>query len=99
MASIYLTMCISHAVVNYSRKVEKIMCIIGQSTIEIMALHYLSFKLVSFIIILAYKYPIEYLGYATINANFLWQIMYLISGVCLPVCFKVIINKVKQRLI
>ena len=98
MAGIYLTMCISYVVVNYSRRVKDILCVIGRSTIEIMALHYLSFKLISFVIILVYNYDIIYLGYPTIKSNILWQFLYLAAGVCLPLCFKIVINMVKQRL-
>lgn len=75
------------------------MCVIGQSTIEIMALHYLSFKLISFVMILVYKYDITYLGYPAIKSNILWQLLYLSAGVCLPLCFKIAVNMVKRRFV
>ena len=57
---------------------------IGRISLDIMALHFISFKLVSIIIIIIDDLPVWYLGYSSLYNNSFWDIIYLISGIIIP---------------
>lgn len=98
IAGIYITMYISNIILK-SHKVKTIIVFLGKNTITIMALHYTAFKLISYIIILIYNLPINYLAYPTLLENSAWKYMYLIVGILLPAIFILIIKKIKERII
>lgn len=77
----------------------KILNNIGKSTLEIMALHFLAFKLVSWIIVMIYNLPVERLAdYPTINIGGLWWILYVVVGVLVPYMCKNAYNKMKKMI-
>ena len=65
----------------------KVLKTLGKYSLHIMCLHFLTFKIVSLIIIWVYHMPIERLAeYPVINdVNGLWWIAYTVSGCLVPV--------------
>lgn len=78
---------------------NKILFYIGDNTVSIMALHYLSFKVISFIIIKIYNYPISALAqYPVITGIKGWFILYTLAGIFIPISLTYIYRKLKLRL-
>lgn len=83
---------------------SKFLSYIGRNTISILALHFLSFKFVSILLILLYQFPISSLSHwPTINNTIIsqsaWWILYSITGIILPLCYSLIAKQIKTRLI
>ena len=79
-------------------KGTKVLKYIGEHTMIIFTLHFLSFKLVSLLIILIYDLPIERLAeFYTIEeySHTLWCYAYAIVGIIVPL----LLNESFQRLI
>jgi len=73
---------------------------IGENTLTIMALHFLSFKLINLLQIKYYNLPNYMLAkFPVINDNGLWWVAYSICGVFIPVGLQFIINKIKFNLV
>lgn len=74
------------------------MSYIGTITIQILALHLLSFKIVAAMAVLYYKLPIsEMLSFPVIDKeNILLQILYIIAGVGVPVALTLCWNRLKK---
>lgn len=75
--------------------------VIGQHTMAIVILHFLSFKLVSLIQIEVYGHDAKYLAlFPTFNTNGFWWIAYTIVGIAIPVlldiCWKKCWKKVRS---
>jgi fucose 4-O-acetylase-like acetyltransferase len=70
---------------------------IGNSTLTIMALHYFSFKLVTFIQVVVYDYPINYLAYYPVIPYKIsnWWIIYTIVGLFVPLLCSFLFDTVK----
>lgn len=84
--------------------ISDILEIIGKNTMTIAALHFLSFKVVSYIGILILHYPLCYIAsFPTLFLNNYWWILYTIVGVSIPVLvsitYKTVIHKIKQTVI
>lgn len=84
IAGIYLTLYISNRIILFSSILKNIFKYIGTITIEVMALQFLSFKVVSLILIYIYNMPIEYLAYRTLYYGTLWDGIYCLAGISFP---------------
>lgn len=74
---------------------------IGKNTLSILAFHFISFKIVSFIIIQLNDWPINRLSeFPVLNDNnaYLW-ILYTITGVTIPLIIKSLIDIIEESLI
>lgn len=91
---IYIVLYLSEAIVK-QKIALKILSYIGQNSLPIMILHLLSFKAVSFIIILLYKYPMSRLADFPFIWLPLWWIIYSIAGIFIPLLFVFIVDKFK----
>jgi fucose 4-O-acetylase-like acetyltransferase len=72
----------------------------GKSSLEIMALHFLAFKPISYLFIKIYNLDNSYLAHTPVvklSMPDIWPALYTISGMLLPVAFYVIKTKVKGR--
>jgi fucose 4-O-acetylase-like acetyltransferase len=82
LLGIYLVLSLSVWIQNYSFK--QIFIYVGENTLPILALHFLFFKVASFIIIQFFSLPINSLVLLSgINIRFAW-ILYVVMGVSLP---------------
>lgn len=74
----------------------KIIEYIGKNTLTILALHYLSFKLVNLLIIILYSYPPEKLGeIPVITERTDWAPIYFLTGIFIPLLIIFILNGFK----
>lgn len=82
---------------------SKILIVLGRKSLDIMALHFVCFKLVSFIIIKVYN--LEMINMSTIpvviGISGLWAVAYTLVGLSIPTgvryIFDISKNKIKQR--
>lgn len=90
----------AYLILYFSKIIEKkyyyaLFQFIGKNTIPIMALHILSFKAISYAIIIIYNYPISALAtFPAIEKDY-WWIIYSISGIFFPITLIYIIKKIK----
>lgn len=93
------------AVKNISVYIQKVpginsmMTFIGNNTLSILTWHFLSFKLVSLLIIKIYDLPIELLASFPVIAEYSsdgWWVAYSIVGVVLPLCAVMVGKRVTQ---
>ncbi|MFX3617525.1 MAG: acyltransferase family protein [Sporolactobacillus sp.] len=83
LVGIYCTMYVSR---QLDRMNIRVMRFIGSATISIMALHFLSFKLINLIQIKMYNYPDFMLAkFPTIVTNHGWWVLYSLVGIFIPV--------------
>ena len=78
-------------------RAKRLLYVIGNETLVILALHFLCFKLVSLLKIWQYGYPINRLAEFPViaeNNNVYW-IVYTLIGVSLPVC----LQQVRKRIL
>ncbi len=79
---------------------NKLLIYIGQNTVAIMALHFLSFKVVSLIQIKVYSLPGYMLAkYPVVDGGRGWFILYSIAGVFLPLALYYIMGKLKKLVV
>lgn len=72
---------------------------LGDHTLEIMALHFISFKLVSYLIIKIYSLPINYLVAHPVIMEYSekgWWFIYTLFGVFMPLLFAKMFERIKQ---
>ncbi len=85
----------------FSKSLEKI----GQNTLSIMALHFLSFKIITLIQIHFYNYPVKFLSFYPVipYKTAYWWIPYTIVGIIVPLFLSFLYDKignlVKKRII
>lgn len=77
----------------------KLLNYIGKSSMEIMALHFLAFKVVSFVAVKYYGFPVDRMADypVLLGVDGAWWILYAIVGVSLPTIYKFFIDKVKTK--
>ena len=88
MAGSIIVMKVSGFFVNKSHRFSVFISTIGDKTIEILTWHFLSFKLVSLLIIVCYGLPIEHLAEFPVIRPYNgqgWWILYFVIGVAVPV--------------
>lgn len=74
--------------------------IIGKASMEIMALQFFAFKVVSAIIVFVYDMNVDRLAEypVVIDVNGLWWVLYTIVGVAIPVIYKVFKDKIYETI-
>lgn len=89
--------------INHSLYVHNILrnlfIYIGDNTLIILTLHFLSFKLVSFFLIKMYDLNIERLAEFPVieeYSNKGWWILYFIIGIIVPIIYKIILSNIKR---
>lgn len=89
---IYLMLCISKYLANLNTEF-RVLKYIGNNTVIILCLHFLSFKIVNLIQILIYKYPMyKIASYPILSGSNGWWILYTVVGVFVPICIKYIFD-------
>lgn len=90
-----LVVCVSYKLNNkYLTKSIGALAFLGSHTLEIMALHFISFKIVNLLIIVVYGLPIQQLAEYPVIMEYSekgWWIIYTIVGVVFPLLFAEII--------
>jgi len=96
----------TYAVMFLAKKIEKkkqlskIFIKIGEESLHIMALHFLAFKLISLLRIIAQGLPIYNLAYfPVIKPVGAWIVLYLIAGITLPVITIKTIKLIKNKIV
>lgn len=81
-------------------KLGNIFDYLGQNTMPILVWHFLSFKIVSFLIVLIYGIPIDKLsGFPTVKTNNSWQwIAYFFVGLVVPLFISKAIRMMNQKI-
>lgn len=78
--------------------VKRYLCYIGDHTLSILALHFLSFKLVSLFIIALYNLPMSELSrYYISSCGYWWWIAYAVVGVNLPLLGYLFFQKISEK--
>ena len=80
-------------------KVSQALTYIGNNTLTILTWHFISFKLVSLLIIYIYKLPIEQLATFPVITEYAksgWWIAYTLIGVALPICMLLLTEPVMK---
>ena len=81
---------ISKHICQINNSITKLFVYIGNNTLTILTWHFLSFKLISLIIVIIYGLPIARLGeHPTIEeyAKLGWFLAYLLTGISIPLAF------------
>ena len=74
--------------------VNKILTIIGQNTLSVVILHFLSFKLMNYIYCILYDKPLSFISIFPVSVSGgYWWLAYAAIGVGLPVCLNCIRKK------
>lgn len=97
LASASLLTLISRINMNRS-KIHHFINYVGSHTLSILTWHFLSFKIVSLIIIMIYGLPVEQLAYYPSIQEFStngWWLVYTIAGVIMPLCLYNIYSRLK----
>lgn len=96
---VYLNFYISKQIIKRNF-FSKTFCYIGRNTVPIMALHYISFKLIALIQIKAYSLPNYMLAkYPVLDGSRGWFILYAICGVTVPLLANYIYKKLKSSIL
>lgn len=82
------SVCVCNILINFSPITESVLVYMGKNSLWIMLLHFVSFKIVTFIQILYYHDAIENLvAYPIYRATGGWWIAYSIVGILIPCLF------------
>ena len=84
-----LTLYVSNVIEERFSRLKNLFYYIGNHTLDILALHFLSFRVVSFVIVLLYNIDITHIAeHPVINdvdyLIYYWWILYCVAGVILP---------------
>jgi len=92
---IYFILYLSKLICTSSRNIKPIKYI-GRSTVSIMALHFLAFKIISLLQIMIYKYPRYMLAkFPVLDGNNGWWFLYSVIGITVPCLLTYIFSKGK----
>lgn len=84
-------LCLSYYI-NKTNYLKKIIAYAGENSYHIMALHFLSFKIISYIYVVVYEKPISVLAeFPYITGD--WWVPYTIAGVFIPLIFIGLLRK------
>ena len=98
-----VVLCLSKMLENFSTSIKRILYYIGNHTMIILALHFISFKIVSLAIVLVYGISFAHVAeHPVINENMpfcsIWWVIYSIIGVMVPLilirCWEYIREKI-----
>ena len=95
-AGIYISLWIAK-VISKLKQLTNIFSFIGKYSFDIMALHFLSFKLIDLIYVHILNLPIIELGRFPITNSSIWPI-YVIGGIAIPIFFRVLYTYLKRGL-
>jgi len=100
IAGIYMLLAFSSKLAQKKGWLISFLKKIGNNTLTIMSLHYLSFKLISLIQMYIYDYPINYLSSSPVIPfkNDYWWIIYTIAGILIPLGIGVLYDIMKKQL-
>lgn len=99
-----LTICISNAIERRWSIVKRVLYYIGNHTLDILALHFLSFRFVSYMIVLLFGVDMVHVAEHPVikDVNIphsCWWILYCVIGVTLPLllnkCWQIVLDKLK----
>lgn len=92
LMGIYLVMYISELVLRW--RIKSLLIFIGENTLSIVALHFLSFKLVTFLQVIYYNLPKVYLGeFPVLISDKGWWGIYVVIGLYLSIILEKIVLK------
>jgi hypothetical protein len=100
-----LTLYISSVIEGKCYVIKRVFYYIGNHTLDILALDFLSFRLVSFAIVLLYGINVSHVAEHPVikdvsMSHTHWWILYCIVGIVLPLLFsatwKVVVNRIKR---
>lgn len=98
LAGIYINIYTAKKIVAYKIN-HTLLDYIGKSTFIIMALHFISFKVVNLIQVNMYNLPIYMIAkFPVINGDNGWWLLYSVSGVILPISVKYITDMFTNKL-
>lgn len=84
---------------NLKKIFKRYLIYVGDHTLSILAFHFVSFKLVSIVIIILYGLPIiELSRYYILSCGYWWWVVYTIIGVNLPLALRFAYDKIYQQL-
>ncbi len=98
---IYFLISISKYISKYNYP-SNILSTIGRNTIPILALHFLSFKIITLLIVYIEGLPIEFLSqWPTLHGEFMkqtyWWLLYSMIGIIVPLLLSFVKNKIGQK--
>ena len=102
LGGIYAIWKVSGLLVTRSKYCQKILVYIGNNTMPILVLHFLSNKLVSILIIIIYNLPIERLAECAVIYDYSklgWWVAYLIVGITVPLVSCELFAKLKTKIL
>lgn len=78
---------------------NKVLNVVGRNTLDIMALHFMVFKMVSFIIICCYTLPIERLAEYPVlmGVGGGWWLLYAVMGILIPTIFSMARHHIARK--
>lgn len=84
---------------NLVKILKQYLIYVGEHTLSILAFHFLSFKLVSIVIIMLYGLPIiELSKYYILSCGYWWWVVYAFIGVNLPLVLRFAYDKIYQQI-
>ena len=87
---------ISSLLASYDNWLKRFLVFVGDNTLDILTWHFLSFKLVSLLLILIYGLPIARLAEFPVIEDFAyqgWWVLYLVVGVAIALGIKILKGK------
>ncbi|MCD4722735.1 MAG: acyltransferase family protein [Desulfobacula sp.] len=98
-AGIYLNIYISKKLAEFKK--IKLLNYIGQNTLAILALHFLSFKVINLLAIYCFNLPFDQLASFPIikSTSQYWRWLYVLAGLSIPVVLKSIFNLAYIRVV
>lgn len=91
----FMTLIISSSLDKSNNRLSIFLKYTGDNSLTILTWHFLTFKIVSYIIILLYDLPIEELSYFPRIAKYSvmgWWVVYSIAGVAIPLLLKRVVD-------
>ena len=97
----YLVLVLAKIINKKKSYFKRIFILIGNNTLTIMALHFISFKIIHLTQIFIYNYPIKFLAFSpVIPKNIIyWWIPYTLIGVAIPLLIGILYDKIKHKII
>lgn len=101
-----LTFYISYVIESRSQIIRRVLYYIGNHTLVILALHFLSFRLFSFIIVLTYDINISHIAEHPVIKDVdiphsSWWLLYCVMGITIPIFFnriwQIVVNNLKSH--
>ena len=89
-SGIILVLYFSAIIENKTYILKKALYYIGNQTLIILALHFLCFRIVSFVVVCYYEMPLNHMGEHPVIAGIggLWWILYSLIGIVVPLMIK-----------